>query len=164
MQRELATLAIAIDARRAKEGGKQAEKAIDGVTKKTDKATKAGKGLTEQQKKQAAQTKKMTKAVKGLAAGLSGLFIFNKLKTTIAEFGDTMAPLRAVLGATDATMVQVTQRARELGSTTRFSASEAGEGLVFLARAGFDTDEAIAAIEAILIASIASIASNSNRF
>lgn len=77
----------------------------------------------------------------GAAAGFVGT------TKVIADFGQAMATVKAVTDATDVQMQKLTMRARELGATTRFSATEAAEGMLFLARAGFEVDQVMGAIE-----------------
>lgn len=83
-------------------------------------------------------------AIGGLAAGI------RQTMQTITDFEETMTTVRGVSGATAEEFERLTAKARELGATTRFSATEAGEGLLFLARAGFDTTEALDAVESTL--------------
>jgi hypothetical protein len=52
-----------------------------------------------------------------------------------ANFEQAMARVKAVSGATDEQLAQLENTARELGATTQFSASEAAEGMNFLAMA-----------------------------
>lgn len=61
-----------------------------------------------------------------------------------------MATVGAVSRATGSEFRQLEETARELGATTRFSATEAAEGLLFLSRAGFEAIESIAALPSTL--------------
>ena len=65
---------------------------------------------------------------------------------TFANFESRMNRVEAVSGATEAQMVRLTAQAKELGSTTQFSASQAAEGMGFLAQAGFEVEEVLAAM------------------
>jgi TP901 family phage tail tape measure protein len=65
---------------------------------------------------------------------------------TIATFEQAMSTLQGVTGATAAQMELLNKRAKDLGSSTRFSATQAAEGMTFLARAGFSVSEALDAI------------------
>lgn len=56
-------------------------------------------------------------------------------------FDDQMARVQAISGATGDDFEVLRGTAQELGSTTRFSASEAAEGLEYLALAGWDANE-----------------------
>jgi TP901 family phage tail tape measure protein len=72
--------------------------------------------------------------------------VFGKLVSGLADFAQAMATVQAVTGATDMAFRRLRTTAEELGATTRFTASEAAEGMVFLARAGFDTDQILGSI------------------
>jgi len=85
-------------------------------------------------------------AALGLVGGLGGILVISKIKSVLVDFGDTMGMLQGVTGATEQQMLKMEQAARALGATTRFSASQAGEGMLNLARAGFSVDESIGAI------------------
>src|SRR5690606_9351086 len=75
-----------------------------------------------------------------------------------AAFEQEIANLRAVTGATGEELALVADVAREVGITTRFSATEAAQGLVELAKAGLTTEQQIAALPATLnLATIAQL-------
>lgn len=67
--------------------------------------------------------------------------------STMANFGSEMSKVKAVSGATQEEFAALESKAREMGATTMFSASEAATGLKFLAMAGFDANEAVGALE-----------------
>ena len=75
-------------------------------------------------------------AVMGAAAGLRGF----------ATFEERLSTVRAVTRATDSQMQEMETAARRLGATTKFSATEAADGMVFLGRAGFTTAQIIEAL------------------
>jgi len=83
-------------------------------------------------------------AALGITLG-GGLFI-RDVVTTFAEFDDTMRAVGAVSGATAEEFEMLTDIAKEMGRTTKFSASEAADGLRFLSMAGFDATEATEAL------------------
>lgn len=62
------------------------------------------------------------------------------VKTGI-DFEYAMSKVAAVSGATSEQLGQLEEQARMLGATTQFSASEAAEGMNFLAMAGFKTND-----------------------
>lgn len=84
--------------------------------------------------------------LKSLLIGFSTLIIGRFIIKTLIEFGDEMAKVRAISGATTEQFAALEEEARRLGATTRFSATEAAEGLTFLSRAGFTAQESIQAI------------------
>lgn len=68
----------------------------------------------------------------------------------LADFSQEMSTVRAITQATNQEFEELSATAQELGSTTRFSASQAAEGMVSLARAGFDANETMKSIEGTL--------------
>lgn len=68
----------------------------------------------------------------------------------LADFAQAMSTVKAVTGATETQFGALEAKARQLGATTRFSATQAAEGMLFLARAGFDTDQVLGSIEGTL--------------
>ena len=66
------------------------------------------------------------------------------------DFEDEMARVAALAGATGEDLQALTDTARELGRTTRFSAVEAAQGMSFLAMAGFDANETVEAMPGLL--------------
>lgn len=78
----------------------------------------------------------------GLSAG--------DLVSTYNDFETGMSAVKSLSGATNEEFVQLKQTAKDLGATTAFSASEASEGMQYLAMAGWDTNEIIAAMPGLL--------------
>lgn len=87
----------------------------------------------------------MTAAITLPLAGIAAAAV-----KTGAQFDDQMSTVKAVTGATGDQMDSMRNQAKELGRSTRFSASEAAEGMEMLGRAGFDTDEIMDALPATL--------------
>lgn len=67
-----------------------------------------------------------------------------------AQFEQQMAKVAAVSGASDAELQKLTATARTLGATTNWSASQAAEGMEFLAMSGFNTEQTIKAMPGML--------------
>lgn len=84
--------------------------------------------------------------VRMLAPLAGGAAIFGAVRS-IAQFEESLATARAVTDATGEQFEQLRDRALELGATTRFSAREAADGLVLLARAGFTVDESLESVD-----------------
>ena len=84
----------------------------------------------------------LTRAFAVLATAIGGREIVN----TIADFGQAMSTVAAITRATRDDFEAMEATARTLGATTRFSATEAAEGMQFLARAGFEANEVVDAI------------------
>lgn len=149
----MATISLVVDSTKARSGAKQyrdamgrdvvkpsrqADKSVRRVEKSFGSLEKAGGGLK--------------RALAGAFAGFTAVSAIRSATGVIAGFEETLATLEGVTGL-DRTSDQfqaLTDRARELGATTRFSAQESAEGLLFLSRAGFSADESLAAIGATL--------------
>lgn len=83
--------------------------------------------------------------------GAAGTAMAVALPAKIAvDFEDSIARVGAVANATDADMARLTATARQLGRDTVFSASQAAEGMKYLAMAGFDANETISAMPGML--------------
>lgn len=149
----------------------RAAKSLDGLAKASDRAEKSSTGLTGSAKKttksvvdvgeSANSTSRSVdrladvakKAGTYLGIYLGGAAIVQGVRSTIrvyADFESQMARVNAVSRATADELAALTDTARYLGATTEFTATQAGEGIEFLARAGFTAAESIAAIPAVL--------------
>ena len=67
-----------------------------------------------------------------------------------ADFETSMLRVKAISGATGEEFKGLTDLAKELGSTTAFTAREAAQAMVFLAQAGFDVEEVHKALPKVL--------------
>lgn len=96
-----------------------------------DKLQTIGRGLT---------AKVTTPIVAGFAAAV---------KTT-GDFDAAMSKVQAVSGATASDMVVLRDKAKEMGETTKFSASESAEALNYMAMAGWKTDQMLGGLDGIM--------------
>ena len=77
---------------------------------------------------------------------------------TVANFDDSMSKVQAISGATGDDLDSLRGQAKELGSTTAHSASEAADAMGYLALAGWDTNQIMEATPDMLnLASAASM-------
>jgi TP901 family phage tail tape measure protein len=83
-------------------------------------------------------------------AALGAIVSLGSAVRIIADFETSMSRLGAVSRATAGELEALRDIAKDLGSTTEFSASQAADGLNFLAMAGFNATEAMAAIPSVL--------------
>ena len=88
------------------------------------------------------------KAVMPLSAGVTALGAA-AVKTT-ADFDAYMSKVQAVSGATGKEFDALREKAREMGSKTKFSASEAAEAMNYMAMAGWKTEDMLSGIEGIM--------------
>ena len=83
----------------------------------------------------------VTKRVGALAVAFGGFEVVKGLVTTIADFEQSMARLGAVSGASANDLEKLKNKARELGETTQYSASQVSEAMNYQAMAGMKTNE-----------------------
>ena len=69
---------------------------------------------------------------------------------TGADFDSAMSKVAAVSGATGSEMDALREKAREMGSKTKFSASEAADAMNYMAMAGWKTSDMLNGIEGIM--------------
>ena len=121
----------------------------DQLTAPLRKMRKEFRGLGKELK---AVSREMTQVGKALTLGLTApiaLFGITSIKTA-AEFQASMNFVGAVTNATAKEFEDLTAIAREMGSTTQFSANQAAAGLRFLGQAGLDAVTATKALPAVL--------------
>ncbi|WP_017602212.1 phage tail tape measure protein [Nocardiopsis lucentensis] len=82
----------------------------------------------------------------GATAGLLGTQMLGAAK----DFEAAMNGVRAVTGATGSDFADLEAQAKDLGSTTQFSATEAGQAMEFLGMAGFSTTQIMESLPATL--------------
>lgn len=85
-----------------------------------------------------------------LAIGTAAAVGIGAAVYTAANFEHSMQRVKALTSATDTEFAQMSETARHLGATTEFSASQAAEGMQYLAMAGFDVNEIISAMPNVL--------------
>ena len=83
-------------------------------------------------------------AVLGISIGISDSI------NTFKDFEAAMSQVQAISGATSAELEQLTQKAKEMGATTKFTATESAEAFNYMAMAGWKTEDMISGIEGIL--------------
>lgn len=122
---------------------------------------------------------KITSAANNITSGLVGVTIvvgsllapFIGITKAAADFDSIMSELsaKANLDKTSASMLDMRKEALALGEATKFSAKEVGKGQVFLAQAGFKSNQILSAMPPLLslaaagnldLASASDIASN----
>ena len=115
--------------------GKQGEQA----TKNLEKSFKnAGKAMTNAGKTLSTH---VTAPLTGLATASVA---------TVAKFDDSMSQVAAISGATGKDLERLRDLAKDLGATTRFSASEAADAMTYLALAGYDVNQILDATPGML--------------
>ncbi len=69
---------------------------------------------------------------------------------TAADFDSAMSQVAAVSGATGSEFDALRDKAREMGSKTKFSAAEAAEAMNYMAMAGWKTEDMLGGIEGVM--------------
>lgn len=131
---------------------------LDANITKLERTMKKASGVVDQQSRKMERrwerkAKKMQRttvnaagAMRTALASVGGALVLGGALRTLAEFEQSMATVKAVTGATGEQFRQMTEVAKDLGATTRFTASQAADGLLMLARAGLSADKAMAAL------------------
>lgn len=83
-------------------------------------------------------------AVLGVSIGLKDTI------DTYKDFEAAMSQVSAVSGATGSDLDKLTAKAKEMGSTTKFTATEAAEGFNYMSMAGWKTQDMLDGIEGIM--------------
>jgi len=83
-------------------------------------------------------------AVLGVSIGLKDTI------DTYKNFEAAMSQVKAISGATGSEMTKLTNKAKEMGATTKFTASESAEAFNYMAMAGWKTEDMLGGIEGIL--------------
>ena len=120
---------VTVDARNARQATEKVNRALRGTTTAADRLRAT-----------------IGRAFAAFGGAIGGAAVVR----TLARFEQSMSSVRAVTGATERQFERLEAEARRLGATTRFSASQAAEGMLFLARAGFEVDEVMSSVEGTL--------------
>ncbi|WP_298588998.1 phage tail tape measure protein [uncultured Selenomonas sp.] len=88
------------------------------------------------------------------AAGI-GFGIYDTVKTYM-DFEAEMKRVQAISGASQGDFESLTAKAKEMGATTQFSATESAQALEYMAMAGWKTDEMLSGISGIMSLAAAS--------
>lgn len=99
-------------------------------------------------------------AVNQLAAALAAAGVAKSVKEiadalmdsvdAFAVFQAQMSTVRAISGATGEEMAALEEKAKYMGSTTAFTATEAGQGLEYMAMAGWKTRDMLGGLEGVI--------------
>lgn len=89
-------------------------------------------------------------AILGISVGLKDTI------DTYKTFEATMSQVKAISGATAEQMMDLNAKAKEMGATTKFTASEAGDAFTYMAMAGWKTEDMLNGIEGIMSLAAAS--------
>lgn len=174
----MSTLEVAIDARKARVGADEAVRSIEDIIAAAEKAqlnlrglgqefgrtgssaTNAGRQVNrasvEKERNARAADKAtrsnnlLTRSFLGLVGGVSASLIIRQSTAAYTQYTEVMSTVQGVTRATAEEFERLDKAARDQGASSKFTATQAGEGLLFLSRAGFDVDKSITALPATL--------------
>lgn len=86
-------------------------------------------------------TKNLTVPIAGAGAAVVGV---------AAKFESAMSEVQAISGASGEDLQRLTDKAQEMGATTKFSASESAAALKYMAMAGWDTESMLNGINGVM--------------
>lgn len=129
------------------------QEAINSISKAQNRLNRTQKSISNR-----------TRDIGNQAVGIAALALsFKSALTPAIEFEQSMKDLEAVaFGSADATvdvignMKALSDQAKKLGASTSFSAKQAAQGQIFLAKAGFKTNEILSSMPGLLNLSAAS--------
>ena len=123
---------------------------FDGSLKFDTKIDESGfkKGLATLQASGKSIIDGFVKATKIATVALSGLGLAS-IKVG-SDFEAGMSEVKAISGATGEEFELLKAKAKEMGATTKFSATEASEGLKYMAMAGWDTQQMLDALPGVM--------------
>lgn len=125
----------------AKYSAAEVEAAKDKIKDFGDKAQEIGESA-----------KKVFKAI-GVAVAAVGTAIGAVAIKSVSigsEFEAQMKKVQAISGASSDELAELTETAREMGAATKFTATEAGEALEYMAMAGWETDEMLSGLSGVM--------------
>ena len=132
-------------------------KKINGLSRAYDNQNKKLRKLQSTSKSLTASGRNMVSIFKSASIAIASAFAFRAIIggirgviTSFADFEQQMAAVRAISGATDEQFKELEKTARDLGSTTVFTATQVGKLQEEYARLGFTTEEIVAAQAATL--------------
>ncbi|MEV2910852.1 phage tail tape measure protein [Paenibacillus larvae] len=108
-------------------------------SQKMERARKEMKDTKEKSKKTKESIEKMGKGAAVAGAAMVGGFV--AVVKQAADFEQQMSKVKAISGATGDDFQRLNETARHLGATTKFTATQAGEGMEYLALAGWKTND-----------------------
>lgn len=123
--------------KKLKEASKECNSVMQKIGEAGEKIKNAGGAITE-------VGKDVSKVSAVAAAGLGAA-----VKTTM-DFDSQMSKVKAISGATDEQFQALRDKAREMGASTKFSATESAQAMEYMAMAGWKTDQMIDGLAGIM--------------
>lgn len=123
-------------------------KTYDKVKKSQEELAKVSTAL-EQNNAAISQTKTQLAGTLGTLAALGGAIYAGPVKKA-AEFEAQMSTVKAISNASADDMKRLSEEAKHMGATTKFTAVEAGKALEYMAMAGWKTDQMLGGLPGIM--------------
>lgn len=123
-------------------------KTYDKVKKSQEESAKVSAAL-EQNNAAISQTKTQLAGTLGTLAALGGAIYAGPVKKA-AEFEAQMSTVKAISNASADDMKRLSEEAKHMGATTKFTAVEAGKTLEYMAMAGWKTDQMLGGLPGIM--------------
>ena len=122
------------------------------LDKIADKAQSVQKGLVSFGEKVQSVGSKVSSAGTKMTLGVTTplMFLGKAAVSTAANFESAMSEVAAISGATGDDFKALENKAKEMGEKTKFSASEAAEGLKYMAMAGWKTSDMLNGLDGIM--------------
>lgn len=117
-----------------------------------EQAQKKVQEITEKQaanKEAISQTKAQLGGLVGTVTAVGAAIYAGPVKKA-AEFQEQMSTVKSISNASAEDMAKLSQKAKEMGATTAFTAAEAGEAMEYMAMAGWKTGDMLGGIEGIM--------------
>lgn len=117
-----------------------------------EQAQKKVQAITEKQaanKEAISQTKAQLGGLVGTVTAVGAAIYAGPVKKA-AEFQEQMSTVKSISNASAEDMAKLSQKAKEMGTTTAFTAAEAGEAMEYMAMAGWKTGDMLGGIEGIM--------------
>lgn len=131
-----------LDTSKFKRGFQQANNDLKSFNDKTATTDQKLSGLSSAMSSMGSKlTKSVTLPIVGIGTAM--------VKTT-ADFEAGMSEVGAISGATGSDLKALEEKAKEMGATTRFSATESAEALKYMAMAGWDTQKMLNGLSGVM--------------
>ena len=121
---------------------------LDNLQQETEDSSSKLSAVGEKMQSAGEKVEGVGKALMPVTGAIGAGFTY-AVKTT-ADFDSQMSKVSAISGATGDDLQDLRDKAREMGSKTKFSASEAAEAMNYMAMAGWKTDNMLDGIEGIM--------------
>lgn len=93
----------------------------------------------------------------GIAAGLKSIYnAYGECVKMAGDFQETMSTVEALSGANADEMSELTEEAKRLGATTKYTAKEAADAMTYMGMAGWDAQQMMSGMPGVLNLSAAS--------